>query len=284
MDVQSILFPSWNLEWGFFPNLSCFKEVELLAALIHGWYNGCMDGRGHNAGTIYTIGHSTLSRTEFLKTIAHMDVVVDVRSHPSSKIAPQFNTENLANWLREDGKSYLRLPSLGGWGPKYKDLTWQRAMDYGDQGLLGYLCQNFPRHRVSKRAQTTTGWKLQGFADFSLWMLEEEFYRGLSQLIDLVRSDKGICILGGSMIYWRCHRSMIADALCYLGWNVAHLQPRLMWHDAIARDRLNRYSPRFFEACDAHPQLFAPDEQSLKCIPNLPLNNPLLKPCLKPTK
>jgi uncharacterized protein (DUF488 family) len=134
-------------------------------------------------GTVFTIGHSTRPLAEFIEMLrAHgVQRVVDVRSIPRSRHNPQFNRETLALRLRSAGIGYVHLKKLGG-------LRHARA----DSANVGW-------HNASFR----------GFADY---MQTEDFLAGLGRLEKLA-AGKPTAVMCAEAVPWRCHRSLIADAL-----------------------------------------------------------------------
>ncbi len=146
--------------------------------------------------TIYTIGHSTRTIEQFLELLrAHgIQELVDVRTIPQSRHNPQFGKEVLATSLQQAGISYSHLGKLGGLRHASKDsvnLGWQNA-------------------------------SFRGFADY---MATPEFQAGLDELKSLAEK-KTVTIMCAEAVPWRCHRSLIADALTTQGWQVLHIQSR----------------------------------------------------------
>ena len=146
--------------------------------------------------TIYTIGHSTRTIEHFLELLkAHgIAQIVDVRTVPKSRHNPQFGKEALAASLEQAGIAYTHLEKLGGLRHTSKDsvnLGWQNA-------------------------------SFRGFADY---MATPEFQAGLDELKALAEK-KTVAIMCAEAVPWRCHRSLIADALTIQGWQVLHIQSR----------------------------------------------------------
>jgi uncharacterized protein (DUF488 family) len=133
--------------------------------------------------TVFTIGHSTRPLAEFIEMLRVHGVrrVVDVRSIPRSRHNPQFNRETLARRLRAARIGYVHLKRFGG-------LRHAKA----DSGNLGW-------HNASFRV----------FADY---MQTEDFLTGLARLEKLA-AGKPTAIMCAEAVPWRCHRSLIADAL-----------------------------------------------------------------------
>jgi len=137
--------------------------------------------------TIYTIGHSTRAATEFLALLVSRDIrqVVDVRTIPRSRHNPQFNSGTLAKTLSEAGIVYVHMPSLGG----LRRTTAQSA---------------------------NLGWRNQSFRGYADYMQTEAFTAAVDQLIALASSAR-TAIMCAEAVPWRCHRSLIADALVVRG-------------------------------------------------------------------
>ncbi len=137
--------------------------------------------------TIYTIGHSTHPIDEFIR-ILHaytIQLVVDVRTIPRSRHNPQFNQAELEQELHNQAIEYLHLKELGGL-------------------------------RHTSQTSINTGWKNASFRGFADYMQTVEFQAGLEQLIEL-GSQKRTVIMCAEAVPWRCHRSLIGDALLVRG-------------------------------------------------------------------
>ncbi len=132
---------------------------------------------------IYTIGHSTHPIEEFIRILhAHgIELVVDVRTIPRSRTNPQFNQDELKQSLEKDNIGYLHLDKLGGL-------------------------------RHTTRASINTAWENKSFRGFADYMQTKEFEGGMEQLIELART-KPTAIMCAEAVPWRCHRSLIGDAL-----------------------------------------------------------------------
>jgi Protein of unknown function, DUF488 len=137
--------------------------------------------------TVFTIGHSTRSIEEFLSILeAHgVERLVDVRTIPKSRRVPQFNSEALATSLREQGIEYVHLKSLGGL-------------------------------RKAKKDSVNTGWRNASFRGYADYMAGDEFRAALERLLQLA-SEKRTAIMCAEAVPWRCHRSLIGDALLVRG-------------------------------------------------------------------
>ena len=133
--------------------------------------------------TVFTIGHSTRPLAEFIEMLRSHGVerVVDVRSIPRSRHNPQFNRETLARHLRAARIGYLHLKKLGGL-------------------------------RHAKADSANVGWHNPSFRGFADYMQTDEFLAGLARLEKLA-AGKPTAIMCAEAVPWRCHRSLIADAL-----------------------------------------------------------------------
>lgn len=139
---------------------------------------------------IFTVGHSTRSIDEFVELLqAHaIKEIIDVRSIPKSRHNPQFNEDTLKESLKKAHIRYKHLKKLGGLRHTTKD------------------SKNLGWHNASFR----------GFADY---MATVEFSEGLEELMRIAHLRK-TAIMCAEAVPWRCHRSLIADALTKKGWMV----------------------------------------------------------------
>ena len=136
---------------------------------------------------VFTIGHSTRTLAEFIRLLQIHAVtrVVDVRTVPRSRHNPQFNKDSLALALEKAGLGYVHLPGLGGL-------------------------------RHTKRDSLNVGWRNASFRGYADYMQTPEFERSLEELIRLSNRDR-IALMCAEAVPWRCHRSLIADALLVRG-------------------------------------------------------------------
>jgi uncharacterized protein (DUF488 family) len=146
--------------------------------------------------TIYTIGHSTRTIEQFIELLkAHnIEELVDVRTIPRSRHNPQFGEEELAASLQKAGIAYKHIARLGGLRHTSKD-------------------------------SVNLGWQNTSFRGFADYMATAEFQAGLDELTELAEK-KTVAIMCAEAVPWRCHRSLIADALTVEGWQVLHIQSR----------------------------------------------------------
>ena len=136
---------------------------------------------------VYTVGHSTRSQLEFIALLAAHGIrqLGDVRTMPRSRHNPQFNSAALATALGRAGIKYLHLPALGGL-----------------------------RHTIP--ASVNLGWRNKSFRGYSDYMQTEAFMTAIDDLIALASSSP-TAIMCAEAVPWRCHRSLIADALVVRG-------------------------------------------------------------------
>jgi uncharacterized protein (DUF488 family) len=137
--------------------------------------------------TIFTIGHSTHPFEEFAAMLAAHGIrqLVDVRTIPKSRRHPQYNNEALAAELPPRGIEYLHMKSLGGLRKPRKD-------------------------------SINTGWRNESFRGYADHMASDDFRQGIVRLIELARL-KSTVVMCAEAVPWRCHRSLIGDALLARG-------------------------------------------------------------------
>lgn len=147
----------------------------------------------NQAESIWTIGHSTRSAEEFKDIlVAHeIGALVDVRSFPGSRRYPHFNKPELAASLEALGILYAHNPKLGG------------------------------RRRPNPHSKNTA-WKNASFRAYADHMESEEFKQGVEELLE-VASARRTAIMCAEALWWRCHRSLIADFLKSNGFAVIHI-------------------------------------------------------------
>jgi uncharacterized protein (DUF488 family) len=142
---------------------------------------------------VFTIGHSTHPIEEFLAILkAHgIETLVDIRTVPRSRHNPQFNKENLPASLKAAGIRYLHMGGLGGL-------------------------------RMPRKDSINTGWRNDSFRGYADYMQTDEFARHLDELIALARNAR-VAMMCAESVPWRCHRSLVADALTARGIKVCHI-------------------------------------------------------------
>ncbi len=136
---------------------------------------------------IYTLGHSTHSIEDFIRILHAYRIqrLVDVRTIPKSRHNPQFNAAELEEALRQQNIEYIWMQGLGGL-------------------------------RHTTRTSINTAWKNASFRGFADYMQTPEFDEALGQLIVLAK-EKPAAIMCAEAVPWRCHRSLIGDALLVRG-------------------------------------------------------------------
>jgi uncharacterized protein (DUF488 family) len=146
---------------------------------------------------IMTIGHSTRPVVEFIHLLKAHDVrrLVDVRTVPRSLHNPQFNRDQLAVSLHSARLHYRYMPGLGGF-------------------------------RHAQRDSLNTGWHNSSFRGFADYMQTPEFRNNLDKLIELAKQER-IAVMCAEAVPWRCHRSLIADALLARGVEVREITSAL---------------------------------------------------------
>jgi uncharacterized protein (DUF488 family) len=142
---------------------------------------------------VFTIGHSTRTAEALIAMLrAHgVDCLADVRTIPKSARNPQFNLTELGATLKRAGISYVHLHELGGLRRPRKD-------------------------------SINTGWRNASFRGYADYMQTPAFEKGLEKLLKLTQ-DQTVAIMCAEAVPWRCHRSLIADALVARGIQVKHI-------------------------------------------------------------
>jgi uncharacterized protein (DUF488 family) len=142
---------------------------------------------------MFTIGHSTHPIAEFVEILKANGVkrVIDIRTIPRSRHNPQFNGEALAESLRADGIDYKHVKTLGGLRHPAKD-------------------------------SINLGWRNSGFRGFADYMQTPEFDAALERAIQLARTKTSV-LMCAEAVPWRCHRSLVADALSVRKIPVMHI-------------------------------------------------------------
>ncbi len=142
---------------------------------------------------IFTIGHSTHPIDEFIGILRVHGIrqLMDVRTIPRSRHNPQFNLESLTGSLQAAGIVYRHMPGLGGL-------------------------------RHPRRDSVNTGWRNASFRGFADYMQSPEFHDNLENLIERA-SQAPTAIMCAEAVPWRCHRSLIADALVARGIEVREI-------------------------------------------------------------
>lgn len=136
---------------------------------------------------VFTVGHSTRALANFIDMLkAHaVTRLLDVRSIPRSRHNPQFNRDALPGELERAGIGYEHVAGLGGFRP-------------------------------GTAASVNTGWRNASFRGYADYMQTAEFAENLEALIDQAKKER-IIVMCAEAVPWRCHRSLIADALTVRG-------------------------------------------------------------------
>lgn len=117
--------------------------------------------------------------------------IVDIRSIPKSRHNPQFNEDSLKGSLKTERILYKHLKKLGGL-------------------------------RHAKKDSVNLGWNNSSFRGFADYMATQEFSAGLEKLAE-ISNKKITAIMCAEAVPWRCHRSLVADALVKKGWLVRNI-------------------------------------------------------------
>ena len=143
--------------------------------------------------TIWTIGHSTRTLEEFLALLAafRIEAIADVRRFPGSRRCPQFARDTLAAGLPVHGVGYAWFPQLGG-------------------------------RRRTRPDSPNTAWRNAAFRGYADHLASTEFAEGLAALLAFAARQR-TAVMCAEAVWWRCHRSIIADVLKQRGIEVIHI-------------------------------------------------------------
>lgn len=144
--------------------------------------------------TVWTLGHSTRSIEDFVALLRHyqLDGVIDVRRHPGSRRLPQFLSEALHARLAQAGLDYLWVEALGG------------------------------RRRPAKDSPNGA-WRNASFRGYADYLGDPAFEHGLQQALAFA-AGRRCALMCAELLWWRCHRSLIADVLKLRGIEVLHIR------------------------------------------------------------
>jgi uncharacterized protein (DUF488 family) len=134
-------------------------------------------------GAVFTVGHSTLPIEQFISLLHTYGIarLADIRTVPRSRHNPQFNGDALGGVLKPEHIEYVSLSALGGL-------------------------------RHARKDSSNTGWRNKSFRGYADYMQTEAFAEGLETLIHMSR-QKRTAIMCAEAVPWRCHRSLVSDAL-----------------------------------------------------------------------
>ena len=149
--------------------------------------------RSKNPLTIFTIGHSTHPIEHFIEVLQANGIMqlIDIRTIPKSRRNPQFNSDALAKSLRGAHIRYIHMKDLGGL-------------------------------RHPKRDSVNTGWRNDSFRGYADYMQTEKFAAALARAIDLAK-ERPTALMCAEAVPWRCHRSLVSDALIVRGIRVLEI-------------------------------------------------------------
>jgi uncharacterized protein (DUF488 family) len=142
---------------------------------------------------IWTVGHSTRDGEELGQILKshEIEVLIDVRTFPGSRRYPQFNKAELAGSLSKIRIDYKHEPRLGG-------------------------------RRTPRTDSHNTAWRNAQFRGYADHMETEEFQNGVRELLELSANAR-VAVMCAEAVWWRCHRSLIADYLKAEGHEVIHI-------------------------------------------------------------
>ncbi len=172
---------------------------------------------------VYTVGHSTRTLDELVAMLRAFEVtvLVDIRTIPKSRHNPQFNGDALRTTLRSRRIRYVHLAELGGL-------------------------------RHARKDSPNGAWRNVSFRGYADYMLTTEFEAGLAKLHALAEG-RSVALMCAEAVPWRCHRSLVADALIARGAHVDEIAsarratPHRMTPFAVVKDRRVTYPPDEFE-------------------------------------
>ena len=171
--------------------------------------------------TVHTVGHSTRTLDELVEVLRQHDVdlLVDIRGIPLSRHTPQFNSESLRNDLPGHGLGYVHLSRLGG-------------------------------RRPTRADSPNAGWRNKSFRGYADYMQTDDFRAGLEELLELAERSHP-AIMCAEAVPWRCHRSLVGDALLVRGVRVL---------DIFDASQAREQTLTSFARVDGDRILYPPDE------------------------
>ena len=174
--------------------------------------------------TLFTVGHSTRPFDEFVALLkAHgVAVLADVRRYPRSRKFPYFNDDELAATLPPLGLRYVPIKALGG-------------------------------RRRAAADSVNTGWTSEGFRGYADYMQTPAFEEGLEELMQLARTQPTTTMCAEA-VPWRCHRSLISDALLVRGWRVM---------DIMSARKTNEHKLTKFARVEGKTVTYPPEQEEL---------------------
>lgn len=157
-------------------------------------------------GSLWTVGHSTHPIAEFLNIVSAHGItrIADVRRFAGSRKFPQFNPAELEQSLADAGIAYTQMPGLGG-------------------------------RRKALIDTPHTAWRNEAFRGYADYMDTLDFAVAAGVLATVAREDR-VAVMCAEAVWWRCHRSMIADYFKTHGWDVLHIM-------GVAEAKEHPYTP-----------------------------------------
>ncbi len=143
---------------------------------------------------VFTLGFSNRSWEETVRILRSYAIerLIDIRTLPGSRHAPQFNRENLVHALPQAGLEYIHLKQLGGFRKSNSD------------------------------DPLNAGWRNPSFRAYADYMQTAEFAAALEELIRLFKERRSVYVCTEA-VFWRCHRSLVSDALSVHGYRPGHI-------------------------------------------------------------
>ena len=137
--------------------------------------------------TVYTIGHSNRSIEDFVLLLQANDVemLIDIRTIPKSRHNPQFGQGELPGSLAKAGIDYRHMSDLGGL-------------------------------RKTRADSINAAWRNTSFRGYADYMQSDEFAAAVEELVNIA-TDRALAIMCAEAVPWRCHRSLVGDALLVRG-------------------------------------------------------------------
>lgn len=175
-------------------------------------------------GTIFTVGHSTLPLESFVELLQAYGIerLADIRTIPRSRRNPQFNADTLPVELAKQRIEYRPMPELGGL-------------------------------RHARKDSPNTGWRNDSFRGYADYMQTPAFAEAVGVLVKLGR-EKRTAIMCAEAVPWRCHRSLVADALFVRDVPVVEILSATDWRP---------HKLTGFAAVDGLSVTYPPEQQSL---------------------
>jgi uncharacterized protein (DUF488 family) len=151
--------------------------------------------RGWSHVEVFAIGHSTQPIEDFIEKLLAFKIhtLVDIRTIPQSRYNPQFNSNSLSKSLKRVDILYVHVPRLGGLRKSIGETSPNKA------------------------------WRNKSFRGFADYMQTADFREGLEELKNLSKEGP-VAIMCAEGFRWRCHRSLVADALWAHGVIVKHIE------------------------------------------------------------